>query len=183
MQKILQGDKGSGEWLVDTWYPPIYRLLYQLTRNTEAAEDLVQQTFAAAWKALENFRGEARLSTWLYRIALREYSAWKQKQPEAVPLECAPASLLTLPAAGLEALALQQAMAALPEQQLQAFLLVAVQQLSAKEAASLLEIPVPTLKSRLAAARQKLRAALSEEMPQNNAAVEGAEGVPSVPVV
>src|SRR5690242_4149942 len=75
-RRILNGDKVAGERLVTENYPRIYRMLRCLTGCVEAAEDLTQQTFVRAWTALETYRGEAKLATWLHRIAYHEYTHW-----------------------------------------------------------------------------------------------------------
>src|SRR5690349_16280303 len=78
VRRVLRGDKVAGERLVTDNYRRVYGSLRSLTNSPEAAEDLTQQTFVQAWKALASFRGEARLSTWLCRIAYHEYARWRR---------------------------------------------------------------------------------------------------------
>jgi RNA polymerase sigma-70 factor (ECF subfamily) len=59
--------------LTDRYYKTIFNLLYQWIGDHEEAADLTQDTFTAAWKARDQFRGDARLYTWLYRIAHNNY--------------------------------------------------------------------------------------------------------------
>lgn len=51
---------------------PLYRQIRRMVQSHEDADDLLQNTFLKAWQSIENFRGEARLSTWLYKIAINE---------------------------------------------------------------------------------------------------------------
>src|SRR5437763_12405329 len=85
--RILKGDRAAGERLVTQNYDRVYGLLRSLTGHREAAEDLTQQAFAHAWESLGRYRGEARLSTWLSRIAYHEYTHWRRDRREFAALE------------------------------------------------------------------------------------------------
>jgi RNA polymerase sigma-70 factor (ECF subfamily) len=159
---ILKGDKAAGERFVTINYPRIYRLLRHLTGDAEVAEDLTQQTFIQAWQALASYRGEARLATWLHRIAYHEYTHWLRARRDEKPLEAA-AHLADLRAAeGLDTILLARAMAQLTPELRDTFLLFYVQELSVSEVAAVLETPAGTIKSRLFTARQRLRELLQE---------------------
>jgi RNA polymerase sigma factor (sigma-70 family) len=58
--------------LIQYFQPRIYAQVYRMCPNHEACDDIVQETFIKAWNSLNNFRGEAKLSSWLYRIAHNE---------------------------------------------------------------------------------------------------------------
>ncbi len=62
------GDRRAFDELVRQTYEDTYTLAYRLTGNEEDARDVVQETYVRAWKGLKKFRGDARFSTWLYRI-------------------------------------------------------------------------------------------------------------------
>ena len=62
------GDRPSFEELVRLTYLDTYTLALRLTANEEDARDVVQETYLRAWKGLQRFRGDARFSTWMYRI-------------------------------------------------------------------------------------------------------------------
>lgn len=70
------------ELIYNTYAPKIYRLCLGYTGDEEIAQDLLQETFIAVWSSLDTFRGEASLSTWIYRIAsnkcLREMQVAKR---------------------------------------------------------------------------------------------------------
>ncbi len=157
IRRILRGDKRAGEEFVTAHYPAIFRLLRFLTGKSDIAEDLTQQTFVRAWQSLATFRSEAKLSTWLHRIAYHEYTHWLRDRHEHLTLDAA--AHLTAPERDEEwsTLVLPQALAQLTPELREAFLLFHVQELSIREAASLLEIPSGTVKSRLFTARLRLR--------------------------
>ncbi len=58
--------------LVKTYQEPLYNQIRRMVLIHDDADDVLQNTFIKAWTGLENFRGEAKLSTWLYRIAVNE---------------------------------------------------------------------------------------------------------------
>jgi RNA polymerase sigma-70 factor (ECF subfamily) len=70
VHRVLAGDIDAFGLLVRQHQEEMYRLAYRMTRNAEDAKDLAQETFVQAYRALGTFRGESRVSTWLYRIAM-----------------------------------------------------------------------------------------------------------------
>lgn len=58
--------------VISTYSEPLYWQIRRMVQNHDDANDLLQNTFMKAWQSIENFRGEARLSTWLYKIAINE---------------------------------------------------------------------------------------------------------------
>jgi RNA polymerase sigma-70 factor, ECF subfamily len=80
VKRILQGDREACGQLVRLHYAPIYQLLANLSRNVHLAEDLTQETFAAAWANLESFAGASSFKTWLHRIAYCKFiDAYRRK--------------------------------------------------------------------------------------------------------
>jgi len=67
--RLQRGDEAAFVALVRDHQGPVYRLLLRLLGNRAEAEDVAQEVFVAVFKAMENFRGDSRLSTWIYRIA------------------------------------------------------------------------------------------------------------------
>jgi RNA polymerase sigma-70 factor (ECF subfamily) len=68
-RRALTGDHAAFETIVTLYAERVYRLARRLTRSPADAEEVVQETFLRAYRRLDGFRGEAALSTWLYRIA------------------------------------------------------------------------------------------------------------------
>lgn len=68
--RAQRGDRAAFEELVKQTYQRVYNLAYHMMPNAQEAEDLTQEVYLRAWRALPEFRGEAQFSTWLYRITL-----------------------------------------------------------------------------------------------------------------
>jgi RNA polymerase sigma-70 factor (ECF subfamily) len=172
------GDLGAFEKLVRLHQSRVRSQLRRLTRGDHAlADDLAQDTFVQAWQHLGEFRGEARLSTWLHRIALNR---WLQhaRRPRPPAEWCAPAvdaDADDIPPArsaprepghdprGVEGLRLdvEDALRDLTEAQRLAIMHCFHLDLSHEEAAEVLGLPLGTLKSHLARAKARLRGALA----------------------
>lgn len=84
------------EWIVNTYKEQLYYQIRRMVLSHEDADDLLQNTFIKAWNNLEYFRGEAKLSTWLYRIALNECLIFlnKQRAQKHLSIEESEANLL-----------------------------------------------------------------------------------------
>ena len=68
------GEKAAFEQLVIRHQELVFSLAYKLTGNREMANDVAQESFIRAWKAIEKFRGDSTFSTWIYRITVN--TAW-----------------------------------------------------------------------------------------------------------
>ncbi len=158
----------------------VYRYAHRLCGETEAAKDLVQETFLNAYRGLKNFRGDARISTWLYTIASRTSMKMRHKrkgEPEhELSLdEFVPTSegefRLQIPTEGLspeEALenkelrrALDQAINKLPKKYRMVLILCDMEEVSAKEVGTIMSLNERAVKSRLHRARLFVRRELS----------------------
>jgi RNA polymerase sigma-70 factor (ECF subfamily) len=163
LARARTGDLAAFARLVRVHQSRVRLQLRRLTRGDEAlADDLAQETFVQAWRHLAAFRGDARLATWLHRIALR---TWLQhaRRPQP-PLEWRDAGDPGVaepchdprPAEGLR-LDVEQALASLTEAQRLAVVHCFHLDLSHDEAAVVLGLPLGTLKSHLARAKVRLR--------------------------
>lgn len=154
------------ETLVRVYYPDVLRLCESILSDPADAEDVTQETFIAAASGLSSFRGEARVKTWLFGIALNLSRSMLRKQKRRANLRQALQSVFRLPAPsrGPEDHALrsetsrqlQEAIHALDEKQRIAVLLYYVHDLSVPEISKLLETNPGTVHSRLHHARKKL---------------------------
>jgi RNA polymerase sigma-70 factor (ECF subfamily) len=158
------GDTAAFEALYRATVGRIYGLCLRMTANISAAEDATQATFIQAWRNLDGFRGEARVSTWLHRIAVNEVlgqqrrEARHQHEPEDVWNEQASDN----PNSGAPLdLDLERAIAALPEQARNVFVLCGVYGYGHRDAAGFLGIAEGTSKAHYHTARRKLREALA----------------------
>jgi RNA polymerase sigma-70 factor (ECF subfamily) len=73
LREVRAGRREACAALVHEHYARVYRFLLHLTRDVHQAEDLTQETFAAAWKKIGTFEGRSALSTWLHRIAYGKF--------------------------------------------------------------------------------------------------------------
>lgn len=104
---------------------PLYRHIRRMVQRHEDADDLLQNTFMKAWQNIENFRGDARLSTWLYKIAINESLSHleKERKRQGLSLDDEESALINLIEADKDidgnelAVNLRKAIAALPEKQ------------------------------------------------------------------
>ncbi len=136
-------------------YQSVYRLALSLSGNHADAEDIAQEAFVAIMRALPKFRGDAKLSTWIYRITLRIGTRWLARRGTVANL---PATLTDTSAAADASIPIDliNALRKLPINLRTVVLLVAVEGLSHDEAAEVLAIPVGTIASRLHYARKRL---------------------------
>jgi len=96
--RSISGDAESFNQLVLRWERPIYALAYRVIGREEEARDVVQETFLRAFRGIKNFRGQAKFSSWVYRIALNLCRDWIRRERRA-PIQAAPEGI------GLRALA------------------------------------------------------------------------------
>jgi RNA polymerase sigma-70 factor, ECF subfamily len=181
--ELLQSAREGNATAFDTLIRRHDRFLYRIARSVllddYEAEDVVQETFIKAFKGLENFRGEARLSTWLTRIALNEALARKRRRRNTVELEAlqhrtnaleptpmiAPAQDPELSTAQQQIRKLlERAIDGLPDSLRTVFVMRDVEELSTAEAARLLGLGEPTVKTRLHRARRMLRELLGDQI-------------------
>ena len=160
------------EELIVVYAAPLQRMLRRVLGSQADAEEVLQETFLKAWRGIERFRGEARFSTWLYRIALNEarrrqtYDAHRRAVPiddvllELPDLSAGPATLAE--SAELEAF-LEQCVAELPANYREAVVLRDVEGLSNEQAAAVLQLDLRNFKSRLHRGRMAIRRRVEEQ--------------------
>jgi len=164
--RAAAGDRNAFAALVQSHQGYLRKLLGRVCRGNQArADDLAQEAFVRAWRALPKFRGEARFRTWLTRLA---YSALAAERPGLPPQDDAPPELDAhsdfAPAADWR-IDLDRALASLSEPQRHALVLCYGADLSHAEAAQILGWPLGTLKTQVLRAKARLRALLSAWEP------------------
>jgi RNA polymerase sigma-70 factor (ECF subfamily) len=175
-----EGDATAFETLIRRHDRFLYRVARSILLDDFEAEDVVQETFIKAFKRLVDFRGEASLSTWLTRIALNEALARKRRRRNTVELgalqdrtnaQIEPSPMIA-PVQDPERTAAQQqirkllegAIDQLPDTLRTVFVMRDVEELSTAEAARLLGLGEPTVKTRLHRARRMLREVLGDQI-------------------
>ncbi len=181
--RSMGGDLDSFNQLVLRWERPIYALAYRVIGREEDARDVCQETFLRAFRALKGFKGQAKFSSWLYRIALNLCRDWIRRErrqpiaqaPEGVDLidlasESTPSeSVEELVARREISRAVARAMADLPDEQRTAIILKEYHGLTFQEIADLLDCPLSTVKTRLYQGLTVLRKQLAREGMQGSA--------------
>ncbi len=159
--RVLAGDdRRAFAELVRRHQSAVRGLLRRLTAwDAALADDLAQETFLRAWRSLASWRGEARLSSWLYRIAYNGWASQVRRAPEPEPPEPAPPR----PAAdgAIDRHDLGRALATLREEERTALALAYGRDVTHEEAAAILDWPLGTLKTHLLRGREKLRRILA----------------------
>jgi RNA polymerase sigma-70 factor (ECF subfamily) len=176
VERTVAGDQRAYELLVIKYQRRIERLIGRMVRDVDLVEDIAQETFIRAYRALAQFRGEAQFYTWLYRIAVNTAkkalvdlkrdplvsesalrSGDDEDETSAVENELTSAETPeTLLAAKEIAAAVNQAMEALPEELRQAVTLREIEGLSYEEIAQVMNCPIGTVRSRIFRAREAI---------------------------
>lgn len=173
VQRVQAGDKLAFNLLVSKYHRRVGRLLTRMVRNQEDIEDVVQETFIKAYRAIGNFRGDSAFYTWIYRIAIntaknllvtqgRRPSTLKESNDgdsetfednAALSNIDTPESLYQTKQIGE---AVNEAMAALPEELRSAIVMREIDGLSYEEIAAAMDCPIGTVRSRIFRAREAI---------------------------
>jgi RNA polymerase sigma-70 factor (ECF subfamily) len=173
VERVQGGDKRAFELLVTKYQRRIFRLLSRMIRDPAEIEDVAQEAFVKAYRALSNFRGESAFYTWLYRIAINTAKNHLVSQGRRVPtttgndIEDAEgfddATLLrevATPDSMLQsrqvAEAVNRAIEKLPEELRTAIVLRELEGLSYEEIAETMACPIGTVRSRIFRAREAI---------------------------
>ncbi|MFZ6674129.1 RNA polymerase sigma factor RpoE [Undibacterium sp. Rencai35W] len=187
VERVQRGDKKAFELLVSKYQRKLMRLVSRLVHDQAEAEDVVQEAFIKAYRALANFRGDSAFYTWLYRIGVNTAKNYLVTQGRRAPTSTdsdieeaetfadaeglrdinTPESLL---ASKQIADTVNSAMQALPEELRNAITLREIEGLSYDEIAEVMLCPIGTVRSRIFRAREaiaeKLRPVLGTSLDQ-----------------
>jgi RNA polymerase sigma-70 factor, ECF subfamily len=173
VQRVQAGDKLAFNLLVNKYHRRVARLLTRMVRNQEDIEDIVQETFIKAYRAIGNFRGDSAFYTWIYRIAIntaknllvtqgRRPSTLKESNDgDSETFEDNPAlSNIDTPESLYQTKqigeAVNEAMSALPEELRSAIVMREIDGLSYEEIAAAMDCPIGTVRSRIFRARESI---------------------------
>lgn len=182
LEKIQKGTQSERDTAFERVFAalrePVYALCLRLTGNTVDAEDALQEVFIAAFRGLSAFRGDARISTWLYRIAVREALRQKSRHSsKGMGTDADVPAQETNPAVHKERVELfYRALDGLSADHRTILAMFAVQGLSHGEIAEVLKIPTGTVWSRLHEARKKLAEEMGELEQQLGTALPSQRG-------
>lgn len=191
LRRAQTGDGAAFEDIVRAYEKTVYHLALRQLGNREDAEDAAQEVFLKAYTGLSAFRGDSKLSVWLYRITnnvcidflrrRRETVSLSQENDEGEPLELELPDERFDPAALAERRDLRErigkALDALPPEAREILLLRELGGQSYDEIAATLDLDLGTVKSRIFRARKKLCALLEGNFSGDNASKEREGGV------
>jgi len=176
VELALSGDPEAFGEIVRRWERRIFALAFGMLGREEDARDATQETFLSAFRNLRNFRGEAKVSSWLHRIAVNqcitrqrrakvrsetalEDEAEKNAAVFALPIDASPARTAEH---AERSQAVRKAVSALPADLRQVVVMKEFEELTFQEIADVLEIPLSTVKSRLYTALRQLQLRLQK---------------------
>ncbi len=177
IERTLAGETDAFGLLVRRWERPIYGLSLRMLGSDEDARDVCQETFLAAFRNLRKFRGEAKFSSWLYRIALNACHSRLRKQNGVIEqsidqedIEGRKFEVTDLQSELLPdrmqrdqlAAVVRKSLHALPSEMRQVIIMKEYEELTFVEIAEVLQVPVSTVKSRLYTGLQQMRARLEK---------------------
>jgi RNA polymerase sigma-70 factor, ECF subfamily len=173
VERAKHGDALAMDQLLARHEQKIYRFGLRMCGNEDDARDVLQETLLSAFRNLGGFRGDARLSTWLYQVA-RSFCIKQRRRREGEPAQLESMDVHEVKALATDASqpdvaaharevgeVIQAAMSTLPEEQREVLVLRDVEGLSAEDAAEVIGIEVGALKSRLHRARLQLKQSLA----------------------
>ena len=172
VKRVQRGDKGAFDLLVLKYQHKIVNLVMRYVRDPELAQDITQEAFIKAYRALPRFRGDSAFYTWMYRIAVntaKNHLAAQRRRPMNVELDLQDPDQYDLHAQLKETdtpeaitlsnetrEAVERAIAALPEDLRTAIILRELEGMSYEEIAQTMECPVGTVRSRIFRARDAI---------------------------
>jgi RNA polymerase sigma-70 factor (ECF subfamily) len=174
VERIKAGDAAAFERLFSKHHQRIYRFASRMCRHAQDAEDILQDTFLAAYRHLKTFRGKSRFTTWLYTIAANACSR-KRRGAAPVPAPEADGPMLVddwtrRPDVQLlrneTRRAIEDAVASLPKEQRLVLVLRDMEGLPAEEVSRIVGASVPAVKSRLHRARLTVRDQLTRRFQE-----------------
>lgn len=180
--RVLAGDQDAFTGLVTRYKDYVYTIAVRIVGNEEDADDVAQETFVRAYKALGRFRGDSKFSSWLYRIAVNRsltHLKRRKRRGVSVDIEAGPhveaGAVDTERQSTPEELVLgdelrhrvRDAVDELPPQYRAVVTLFYLEEKSYKEVSAVLGIPMGTLKTHLYRARAMLRTILIRRQLQD----------------
>jgi RNA polymerase sigma factor, sigma-70 family len=184
IQQLREGDELAFKSLVATYQDMVFNTALGIVQNAEDAEDVAQEVFIQVFRSIDQFKGDARLSTWIYRITTTKaldhirsrrrkkrfafitslFSANDELVHEPIDFQHPGVALDRKEQAALLFRMIEQ----LPENQKVAFTLHKTEGLSYQEIAEVMELSVSAVESLLFRARQNLRKLLEKHFEQDN---------------
>lgn len=158
--------RAAFEETVRTYSPRLYRHIRSMVLSHNDADDVMQETFLKAWTALDGFKGEAKVSTWLYRIATNESLSFLARQRSSIALDDTDVERTLHSDPYFDGdelqLQLQQAIAQLPDKQRLVFNMKYYEQMKYEDMSEILNTSVGALKASYHIAVKKIESFFKE---------------------
>lgn len=184
VKRAGRGDQRAFDLLVRKYQHRLFALISRYVRDQDEVQDIAQEAFIKAWRALPRFRGDSQFYTWLYRIAVntaKNYLVSQGRRPPGSDIDAMDAEQFAS-ANGLHesgtpesvlmsqelAQVIRQAIAALPDELRTAVTLREFDGLSYEDIAQIMECPVGTVRSRIFRAREAIEQAMRPAMDQQS---------------
>jgi RNA polymerase sigma-70 factor (ECF subfamily) len=168
IEACKRGEREAFDQLVVRYQREIYRLCYRYVNNHEDANDLTQEVFLRAWRAIGRFRGQSAFSTWLYRIGVNaclNFRAARRPPTQELPETIADSGVGAAERveSAQQARRVREAVGRLPEKQRATLILKIYHDLTHREVAQVLGSTVGTVKANLFHGLGNLRKLMAEE--------------------
>lgn len=162
ISRVCQGDDDAFAQLLLPYVDRAFRLAMHRLRNSEEAEDAVQEAMVKAWRGLKHFRGQSSFSTWFFRILWRTCSD-RLRRVQPIPMQFEPPQISSEgdPQSRWDLENIEEALKRISAPYQTVLVLHYVEDLPVKEIALILELPLGTVKTRLHRARKALRRVMS----------------------
>lgn len=169
LRRVADGDRGAFEELFNNYHPRLFSFLFRLTRSHGAAEELANDVMLTLWKDAGRFRGESKVSTWIFGIAYRQALAHLRKRKfKLVSIRDDDAVVGETDARLEREDWVRQGLQTLPPKQKLTVMLVYFLGLSCEETANASGVPINTVKTRMFHARKKMKEQLiASGVPEN----------------
>ena len=180
IKAAARGDEAAFGEIVTTYERLVFSTIKSKVMSAEDAMDLSQEVFIKIWRALPNWRGDCKLSTWIYKVCVNTSLDFLRRSPDVEmistspddeddrPFEVADDSITASPERQAErnetTAAVRRAIASLPDDQRQVIMLRDIEGFSYDEISEMLSLGIGTVKSRINRARMRLKALLESDL-------------------
>ncbi len=177
VELLKKGDQQAFAQLVDRYQQPVFNTIVSIIQHAQDAEDLAQEVFVQVYRSVSGFRGDSKLSTWIYRIAVTKSLEWERRKKtkkaigyfkNLVGLEHEADQLAEFHHPGValahkeNASMLFKAMQSLPDNQRIAFVLIKAEGLSYQEAGLIMGKSVKSMEGLIQRAKENLQQTLKK---------------------
>ncbi len=158
LRGVADSDRGAFEKLFENYHARLFSFLFRMTRSHGAADELANDVLLTVWKDAGRFRGESRVSTWIFGIAYRQaLTHLRKRNLKLVSIKDDDAAVGESDIQFEREDWVRQGIDALPPKQKLTVMLVYFLGLSCEETASAIGVPVGTVKTRMFHARRKMK--------------------------